>query len=341
MSQGYLFAVGICLTLIVYVVQELSVFKNRWFLISVLLIALGVLNFSIWQYRPALWAWFVGVTVSISSIILLLRATRVAFPHFGTLQVGHKVITWSSRILFSIVVTLMLFAIFWDTAHPIFPSIAWRAIASLWAFLAVILYLDYMRRQKTHKLANQFSENAIKYIRAVAEQLWKLNAGSYSRSIISALREIRQDKVFNDWCSDKASIKQQLELYEGRLNELFDKIVKLKDKTEKINVDDIPVILNDIRSLILDYRNAVQSFIKMLIIFGNEGSPKVWEDGAVLSKIVDLREEYDNLMSTVRDLLIYIPGQLRSHLPSEDQLTKFDRMEGFSIKVMFGKSTLS
>ena len=116
-----------------------------------------------------------------------------------------------------------------------------------------------------------------------------------------------------------------------QLDQLFERYTKYREiaRVSNVRADNISAMTNETRSLILDYRNIVSDFIQLLNIFEKEGAPLVWEREPISNRVYqDLRDGYDELMLRVKNLKVYVNDANKSLLPSDDQLTKFDRIPG-------------
>ena len=78
---------------------------------------------------------------------------------------------------------------------------------------------------------------------------------------------------------------QLAKLFDWRLDRLFDRVVKYREKTKSFSIGDVTTIYNETRTLILDYRSTVSDFVQLLNNLGKEGAPTIWDKEPFSSKI--------------------------------------------------------
>lgn len=180
-----------------------------------------------------------------------------------------------------------------------------------------------------NKNLQEVSEHIVKHTQSVTEQLEKVIAGAYSCSIKRIFNDILADNTFSAWCQDKPLLIQLARLFNWQLDQLFDRLVKYREKTKSFSIGDVTGIYNETNFLIFNYRLVVFDFIQLLNNLEKEGAPTVWDNEPLSIKIYcELRDNYDELMQRIKSLKVYVPNEAKYLLPSDDQLTKFDRIPG-------------
>ena len=182
---------------------------------------------------------------------------------------------------------------------------------------------------EAHEPVGEVSEHIIKHIQSVTEQLGKVTLRAHSCSLKQIFSDILADNAFSAWCQGKPSSIQLTRLFDQQLDQLFDRLTKYTEKTRGFGVGDVAGTYNEIKVLNFYYRSTVSEFIQLLSNLGKEGAPIVWDNEPLSGKIYrDLRDNYDDLMQRIKNLKVYVPDEAKSLLPSDDQLTKFDRIPG-------------
>jgi len=180
-----------------------------------------------------------------------------------------------------------------------------------------------------NKNLQEVSDHIVKHIQSVTEQLEKVSAGAYSCSIKQIFNGILANNTFSAWCQDKPLLVQLAKLFNWQLDQLFDRLAKYREKSKSFGIGDIMGIYNEIGVLTLNYRSIVFEFIQLLNNLEKDGAPTVWHNEPLSSKIYcELRDNYDELMQRIKGLKVYVPNEAKPLLPSDDQLTKFDRIPG-------------
>jgi len=173
------------------------------------------------------------------------------------------------------------------------------------------------------------SEHIIKNVQSVAEQLKKVIAGANTCSLKAISGSIFADSVFSTWYKSRPLIIQLMDLFTWQLDQLFNRSTKYEEKTRIFGGSDVSQIYNETWILILNYRSAISNFIHLLNNLEKEGAPAIWKNDPFSSKIhCELRDNYDELMQRIKNLKVYVADEVKSVLPSDDQLTKFDRVLG-------------
>lgn len=181
---------------------------------------------------------------------------------------------------------------------------------------------------KKHKPSDEVSEHISKNIQSITEQLEKVSAGAYSCSLKQISQDIISNNTFKTWCQDKPLIIQLINLFNNQLDQFFERTNKYKGKTSSFGTNDISEIYYETTAIIIIYRSAVSEFIQLLNNWEKEGAPQVWDSEPLSGKIYrELRDNYDELMQRVKTLKTYA-DEHKLALPSDDQLTKFDRIPG-------------
>lgn len=184
-------------------------------------------------------------------------------------------------------------------------------------------------KKNKNKNLQEVSDYIVKNIQSVTEQLEKVSAGAYGCSIKQISNDILVDNIFSAWYQNKPLLVQLTRLFNWQLDQLFNGLVKYREKLKSFGTDDILGIYNEIRVLTFDYQSIVSEFIQLLSNLEKEGAPTVWDNEPLSSKIYcDLRDNYDELMQRIKSLKVYVPNEAKHLLPSDNQLTKFDRIPG-------------
>lgn len=180
-----------------------------------------------------------------------------------------------------------------------------------------------------NKNLQEVSEHIVKHIQSVTEQLEKVSAGAYTSSLKWIFKDILGNNPFSVWCQKKSLVVQLTTLFGRQLDQLFDGFVKYREETRSFGVDDLAGIYSEIRVITLNYRSTVSGFIQLLNNLEKEGAPTVWEDEPLRSKTYnELRDNYDELMQRIKGLKVYVASEDKHLLPSDDQLTKLERILG-------------
>ncbi|MFW6105578.1 MAG: hypothetical protein ACOC7P_03240 [Chloroflexota bacterium] len=179
-----------------------------------------------------------------------------------------------------------------------------------------------------NKNLQEVSEHIVKHIQSVTEQLEKVSAGAYTSSLKWIFKGILGNNPFSVWCQNKPLVVQLTTLFDRQLDQLFNGFAKYRGKIRSFGID-LTAIYSEIRVITLTYRFMVSSFIQLLNSLEKEGAPTVWENEPLRSKIYnELRDNYDELMQRIKSLKVYVASEDKDLLPSDDQLTKFDRIPG-------------
>ena len=180
-----------------------------------------------------------------------------------------------------------------------------------------------------NKNLQEVSENIVKHIQSVTEQLEKVSTGASSSSIKHIFNGILGNNTFSTWCQNKPLIVQLAKLFNRQLDQLYNEFVNYREKTKSFGTDDITGIYREIRVLTLNYRLLVSDFIQLLHNLEKEEAPTVWENEPLQNQIYrELRDNYDELMQRIKGLNVYVSKEDKQYLPSDDQLTKLDRIPG-------------
>lgn len=215
--------------------------------------------------------------------------------------------------------------VFWDPLRCLFGEYKLQ--------LPVVRKVSIPRQPVSEKNKNknlqEVSEHIAKHIQSVTEQLEKVSAGAYTSSLKWIFKGILGNNPFSVWCQNKSLVAQLMTLFDRQLDQLFDSFANYREKTRSFGIDDLTAICSEIRVITLNYRSMVSVFIQLLDNLEKEGAPTVWENEPLRSKIYnELRDNYDELMQRIKGLKVYVASEDKDLLPSDDQLTKFDRIPG-------------
>jgi hypothetical protein len=188
---------------------------------------------------------------------------------------------------------------------------------------------EYPQCLQSEPSGEMLSEHIIKHTQSIAEQLKVVTYASYSASVYGVFKAILEDPTFGAWYKSNPIRMQLAKLFKAQLDEMMTKVGVFERKTKAMNAGNVSEIYNDIRNINFAYRSTVSDLIELLNNLVNEGAPNVWEREPLLSKLYrELRDNYDELMTRIKNLKVYVPEASKSLLPSDDQLTKFDRIPG-------------
>ena len=91
--------------------------------------------------------------------------------------------------------------------------------------------------------------------------------------------------------------------------------------------DDIKYECNKISQAVCEYRRMVDEWMKFTEALAVKGVPRFWEKAPWSVNIhKKLADDYDELMSLVKNLHNTTPREFQNLLPKDDQLTKFPRV---------------
>jgi hypothetical protein len=268
----------------------------------------------------------VGIEITglaIAIINLALEALEVKIPH----QLGYVLL-----VLAGIMFAGGCVFVFWDNLKHFFNKYSFQSPIKK-KMEATQSQQQIVRQQTSYSYdkGDATSIHVIKHLESVKEQLGVLTGGAYASSVKQIFNNILNDSDFNTWFKMKNWTIPLTKSFNLQLDQLFERYTKYREiaRVSNVRADNISAMTNETRSLILDYRNIVSDFIQLLNIFEKEGAPLVWEREPISNRVYqDLRDGYDELMLRVKNLKVYVNDANKSLLPSDDQLTKFDRIPG-------------
>ncbi len=94
-----------------------------------------------------------------------------------------------------------------------------------------------------------------------------------------------------------------------------------------ITGDDIRNECNRISQAVREYRSLVDEWMKFMEALAEKGVPRFWKEAPWQMKIhKNLADDYDELMTFVKNLHNATPRTFQDLLPKDDQLAKFPRV---------------
>lgn len=172
----------------------------------------------------------------------------------------------------------------------------------------------------------------VRALKAVTQRLATNASGSYTISALQIFTEIYGDKEVagSEQAKKHPIIAQAYNSLKERFGNLENKTRDFKDMVDKftptLSYDDIKQSCNETRNLVHEYQGLVEALMKFLGGLKQEDIKPIWESAPYSLKIhKTLADDYDRLMTLVKDLRKDTPEALCSLLPREDALSNFPR----------------
>ncbi len=200
---------------------------------------------------------------------------------------------------------------------------------------SIVPSIDDIQLASNNNLINRtnsvMAESFILHSNAVLKKLLENNQGSKEYSIQSIFLSINNDPLFKKLIVNKL-MEHYVLLIECRLESLFTNInrqylhISEIIKTGKINYEQTRSICITICDLIIEYRSCVDAFLNMLEDLEIPGANIFWHHPPYSILIYEkLAENYDELMTLIKNLKIYTSEDIARSLPDDQHTSTFRR----------------